>query len=713
MTNLHLRVRLCLLVSLLVAWGCNDKTTGFEGKSANVSKPVVVQDKEFAVSVEDTATVKFKPPFGLVEERLTLRRESPTQTTIKQIERPYKAEEFQQGHDAAQAEEEFAISTAGKLDLLVVVDNSSSMDKQQKNLADRLQDLTDKLANVDWQIGVITTDSIPGDNPGNGDGLRPPGCQLRNHGKPIKKADPDAIGDFYRAVKAGKDGDPNERGIRNSILALNGQCPGGSNSWIRSDAAFAILFLTDEDSYCSGDGRADSEGHCTSEQAPETLIHFLQSPPFNTGNKAVKAYALTWWDPNGSIVNHKTYKDPACSDYSNDYTHPAMRYIQIVDALDGLTSSICQKNFSNTLKKISENVARIVKREFKLKASPVSGTLEVQVDGRPFDKYVLDGQIIRLSDNLESELKLVARYRHDPTPKFDRVILREALVSESLNVSVNGQKVSNVTFDTVTRELQFSEMPPDDAMIKVRYRLEEDLPKAFDLANADFSQGIIKVSVDDMEEKDASYDAQTKTLSLPTAPKDGATIQVSARGPKVTEYQAPAVANPELVQNVAAHDQISGLEVPFKAEGNKYVFAAGDVEDGKVMIFTYSYGDKDTVLSHPLANLPIEGSLSVSVEGGVDGCPKNVTVHEQFVTFGCDASDLGEVTLTYKFIAERRNQFVLDSDVPAGGTVQVFVNGQAVTEWSRQGRIVTIPSEKLADNAKVRVLVSTLVNVEK
>ena len=50
----------------------------------------------------------------------------------------------------------------GKLDVLVVVDNSPSMKEEQRKLGDRIDSFTDQLHGFDWQIAITTTDTSSG-----------------------------------------------------------------------------------------------------------------------------------------------------------------------------------------------------------------------------------------------------------------------------------------------------------------------------------------------------------------------------------------------------------------------------------------------------------------------------------------------------------------------------------------------------------------------
>src|SRR5690606_11022556 len=132
----------------------------------------------------------YKPAFGLVEQRLTLKQKPPISKTVRQIERPKREETFDQGHDGAPTDETVKVSDLGKVDLLVVIDNSDSMDGEQTNLKTKLPALTKHLQKTDWRIAVVTTDSS---------------C-LRG-GRVINKGDADAEKAFETAVGAGIGGD--------------------------------------------------------------------------------------------------------------------------------------------------------------------------------------------------------------------------------------------------------------------------------------------------------------------------------------------------------------------------------------------------------------------------------------------------------------------------------------------------------------------------
>lgn len=96
--------------------------------SPPTGRRLVKIEREFnPVTIEDISAT-YEPEFYYVDQALTLREMAPTKVNIRQLERAQGMQSFQQGRDAQRADPEtFVISQAGKLDLLVVMDDSTSM----------------------------------------------------------------------------------------------------------------------------------------------------------------------------------------------------------------------------------------------------------------------------------------------------------------------------------------------------------------------------------------------------------------------------------------------------------------------------------------------------------------------------------------------------------------------------------------------------------
>jgi len=704
-------VALAGLTALVSLAGCNSKVQ-FQGASADKLNPKVVNDQEFPAATIADAAVHFKPAYGLVEETLTLKQKDPLTTTIKQAERKQLEDPFKQGHEAQQNEQMFDISAAGKLDLLVVVDNSASMANNQANLADKLKDLTASLTRVDWQVGVITSDMIKTDT-ANGDdmGNRPPGCLLRNGGKPIKKGDATAADDFYTAVNVGTDGSGNERLIRNTLLALNGSCPKGDNKWLRADASLGILMITDEDSTCPGDGDSDSLGTCGPGERPSDLIDYVK----NRWPNRAKVYSLSWQSPK---------VDTSCRYI--DSQHQALRILSLENSttgIGGFDKSICQDSFSAELQGISQDVSRIVQREVTLAYDPVIPTIKLvarrvgETDFTPLTDFTVTGKTIKITAADADQIEQVkVDYGHDATPKFDHVQMSGKPAPGTIKVFVNGAALDpgQYTYDDLTGEIMFAAMPPDDADVKIRYRQVGDLPHEFDVGSLKVDGDLVGVTVNGQAVTGTTYDAKAGTLSFATPPDDGAAIAVSYREPdnRITHY-AVSSQNLAALQGLSVKDADTGQPLGAALDGSEIVFDEADVVEGRHALVTYDYGDKDTVLSHELANPPLPDTLTVKEDGQDPGCITNTDIEGQTVSFNCTADQIGDVTIAYKYVAERYTTFTLNSDVPPGAFVHVYVDGIDEPNYKLDGRVVTVPDKDLQLDSKVRVIVTVIENDKK
>lgn len=61
-------------------------------------------------------------------------------------------------YNIRQVRQSFTVTQNNKADILIVIDNSGSMNAEQKNMASRFATFIDQLKNLDWRIAIVTTD---------------------------------------------------------------------------------------------------------------------------------------------------------------------------------------------------------------------------------------------------------------------------------------------------------------------------------------------------------------------------------------------------------------------------------------------------------------------------------------------------------------------------------------------------------------------------
>ncbi len=671
----------------------------FAANSADQTNPKIVVDREFAAATMGAESLKVNPPYGQLTQRLALAELAPRVLVNHQIDRSVKVDAFVQGHDGAPATEEFDVSSLGKLDLLVVVDNSRSMEDEQENLSKRLEALTANLANSDWQIAVITTDS----------------SRLRLD-KVIKKGTTPAeieqnSKDFKALVEAGTNGSGREAGLYYAYRAVEGKCESHSAvderkcdgyldpKWIRPDAALGVFIVSDERNFCAAGVNATD---CVKEDTGAALAELMLSLKGGVKEKT-RAYSLTWY-PRAT--------DDDCRSPSDE--SDGKEYRDFVELVGGLSGSICKNNFTNTLKKISEDVSRGLKREFELKFAPDVKSLSLTLDGAPFTDFDIVDKKVKLKMVDNTALKLAVNYRYDSKPKFDRFQLSIPAARETIDAFFDDQPVDDakIMYDAATQEIYFVEMPPDAAKIKVKFR-DGSMPLHAQFEMPEEMEGTpLSVTVDEiaLASDQWSYDAVTNVVTIGAAPEDGAVVKISFKGKdgRVLSYD-PASMQGELRHDVSAVDVATGEAVEVSLEGGKLWFDQNDVWTGRQVDVVYDFGNSADMNSVELAHDPLNGQVEVTALGpdGQD-CVDRTTVEGRMVSFGCSADTMDEVRISYGYVVQTMNRFeVPEAPTGVGTHWAVFVDGASVP-FEREGKLITVSPSLLKLDSKVRILVTKL-----
>lgn len=665
--------------------GC-EPDVEFSGRSLDKKQVIVLEDKEFASSLIGDAVTKFQPEFGIIADQLTLKEKPLLKSRLQQVNREPVSEVFFQGHDGDEMSQVFDISSAGKLDLMLIIDNSGSMGEEQAELSENLKALTLHMDNVDWQIGVFTTDL----------------CNLQNAkhpDQPIKKGDPDAFTNFEQTVKGlGTSGSIDEMGIKIAMLHLTGKCPLGSNKWFRPDAVLGVFFVSDEQNACDLDCK-DEKGITW---GPEDLIALMKTLRKPT---ELKAYGLLWNRDIPGIGSH----NPQCRRDSGVETY-GTRYSQVVQAFSGIERSICLDNSPATndyiplLELVSKDVSRVVRNEFVVKSEPIPGTMTVSVDGMPANDAVISGRKITLKNARGDQGKLQVTYRTGAVNRFNRLNLAHSVAPQTLQVLVNG--IPEYDYNFQGKSISFNNMPPDRSQVKLQYRKNTPLLSDFYVGGIPVENQVKKVWVSGKESDQWLYFGDKKVISFDPPPLDGETVEFDylEKSPKILSYNLPE--HRSAPRRIHVFDLDTGLDLQSLIDGGKITFHENDVEEGKKVVVEYVYGDKSDVLSEELPYDPIDGTVKVSSTGDDDDCIEGVKVSGRSIEFICNGSKLGDVLVSYQYVVEKYSQFKLDHPVPQDATIQVFVDRLAIKDFQWKEGYVIVPERYLEIDSKVRILVT-------
>lgn len=280
------------------------------------------------------------------------------------------------------------VPEAVKTDILFVIDDSGSMDGEQKNLSDNLSAFIQALdaapiAN-EFQIGVTTTsvadydgDATYGTVPypagaliaiaRDSSGTPVPGRIVYSNGqfggpRILVAGTQSLVPDFQANVRVGIAGSGKEQPFRAARLAISDRISDGTNAgFLRAGARLAIVFLSDEDD-CSDTVApfAQSEGDChaASWKAPgggldevADFVSFLRGPIAGETRDVVAA-TIVGVSPTTLEPSCKTCPNTDCSTGEDE----GDRYLTLTQALGTAhtrVASICDLSFRTALEDIA------------------------------------------------------------------------------------------------------------------------------------------------------------------------------------------------------------------------------------------------------------------------------------------------------------------------------------------------------------------------
>lgn len=565
--------------------------------------------------------------------------------------RPMGVEVFEQGSESDFHKESFSQenSPSGLLDIVLVVDNSGSMKEEQQNLSTKLLPLLSYVSDSDWRIGVVTTD--PRD-----------GC-LRGL---IGKGDQDAELAFARAVTAGTGGTRVEQGIYQAVEGIKGQCQ-GVTPWVRANSTLAVLFLTDEDN-CSDGTACGGDSWSSADYLTDYLSSIRQ-----IGVNA-RIYGLLW---------HPSLSPSACS--------TALRrgsiYAEAIAQTNGAWGSICDNDYSSTLQSISQDLSVILKSQFSLSHTPnLDAGFELKVNGILQESgYRVVGNVLEFTTPPPANAKIdVAYYVTSELPKASFALSQKA-VENSLEVYIDGQKVSDFSYDPSKQTVNFPSAPVCRE-VKISFRKDEPLDSQFDLgANVEPSTLFVRVNDSKLDESLFSYVAETGKLVFSSAPIDGADIYVAydiIEGPQLS-YQA--FVPEQALDSIVIRDAKSGIALNVRIEDRMLHFLAKDWSLNRELILSYRNPYRSIEMID--IGFAILGE-SLIVQGEWSGqCDKSrYDLSGQILDFSdCQFAAGESVYLSFDYISRHQTSF----NLPLGqgvkmsdkDTLKVSVNGQEYADY--------------------------------
>jgi hypothetical protein len=556
-------------------------------------------------------------------------------------------DQFRQG-TAGRSREDVTTQVANKaLDVLVVVDNSGSMVEEQKNLSTKLAPLIEKVADADWQIGIVTTD--PRD-----------GCLQEL----VKKSDPNAASKFEKAiVNAGINGSGNEQGIYQAVRALNDGCT--RTRWLREQSTVAVLIVADEDN-CSDGNDCRGQAHASADY----LLDHLRS--IRQVGVTARVYGI-FWHPN----------DVCSTGYNR-----ANIYNRAVEQASGTYGSICSSDYTPTLQKISADMAVILGQQMLLSETPDPGSLRVSLNGVETSQYRLSGNVVAFDLPPAEGTEMRASYIVGSRPMLSRFTLSKRPYQGIVDVRANGMVVPSdqYQFDGATNELVFTQIPVDSAQVQASYLEDVILVSDFSLSG-EVDPSTLSVSIDNVQINDYDFDSANSRLSLHQVPNPGSRVGIryTQLGAMKTRFDfAVEGKQPEALQ---VSDADSGVEIAHAYLNGAVQISTSEFVEGRNVRFSYRNPSRGRA-SAALPGTPMDSSVRAVWPGGECG-PAQLEVKGGSVGLAPCAvpADVTQLEIIYDNWMGKTSEFIFDNlDLTKVRPVKwtVTVNGQATKNFSRK-----------------------------
>lgn len=247
------------------------------------------------------------------------------------------------------------ITYSKQVDILFVVDSSSSMESRQAKLAGLVDEFIALLesSGLDYQIAVTTMDmSSKGEQ---GRFLAQVGTS-----RILVKGQPQLAALLKGRIQVGGNGSPVERGSEAMMSAI------AQPDFLRPNSLLNVVMLSDEED--KSDSTLDYAKKLDSIRPPlpygdrSWILHFMGVLP----------------------------GDPYCKTSEWNFSSPGMHYIELANSSAGTTGSICNPNFVDALKNVRARVLEVV-TEYPLDRLPKTESIVVTVNGANVQQGDING----------------------------------------------------------------------------------------------------------------------------------------------------------------------------------------------------------------------------------------------------------------------------------------------------------------------------------
>jgi hypothetical protein len=246
-----------------------------------------------------------------------------------------------------------------KVDIVLMVDNSSSMVQYQNKFANEVPQMIASLNSMglDYHIAVVTSD------------MRSAGNGGRFIGSPryLTSGSSNLVQTLQSRVNVGQNGSDLERGLESLKAVMQpAYLQGEGAGFFRDDALLAMIVLTNEDDY--------------SAESTNSFIDYFDTlkPPFKGTTKA--------WTMNFIGV---VSIGGECSTTA-DFKEAGLRYMALSDYTGGIKESVCKSSLATAVSNVRARIVEILS-EYYLDRTPNLATIQVRINGNLIPQNATNG----------------------------------------------------------------------------------------------------------------------------------------------------------------------------------------------------------------------------------------------------------------------------------------------------------------------------------
>jgi hypothetical protein len=290
-----------------------------------------------------------------------------------------------------------ADGSEGKVDIMVIDDNSASMEVEQAKMGQKFASFVAELSTLDWQVGITTTDCSTGQW-----GIC--GSLLPMAGTPSYILTP-TVANFATVfnntiqrpetvdcVARGACPSGNEQGLLAAMTAMDKRTTDNAG-FFRDGAALAIVVLTDEDEQSTAPATATK---------PQAVVDKFNTTFGNT--KKLKAYAITILQGDAACLKMQ-------QDQQGGIGAPGSYPIGLANLTGGKSESICEADYSGILKAIGDDL-RTVTSAVTLTHTPTAGTVSVTFTPNQNITFTVSGNTVLFNSPVPKGTQISVTYQY-------------------------------------------------------------------------------------------------------------------------------------------------------------------------------------------------------------------------------------------------------------------------------------------------------------